>query len=99
MGINVLKFVIWGGKSSVLWSQISFYEISDNLNFPDDNFKTVLPKFKIPHGRRSSGSIVKPLKIAVIILNFKQGVLFRSEIHQKDVDGMANSVDPGQSAV
>ena len=25
MGITVLKFVIWGGKSCVLWSQIAFY--------------------------------------------------------------------------
>ena len=24
-GITVLKIVIWGGKSSVLWSQIAFY--------------------------------------------------------------------------
>ena len=25
MGITVLKIVIWGGKSSVLWLQIAFY--------------------------------------------------------------------------
>ena len=48
MGINVLKFVIWGDKSSVLWSQISFYEISDNLNFPDDNFKDSTPQIQDP---------------------------------------------------
>ena len=25
MGIIVLKIAIWGGKTSVLWSQIAFY--------------------------------------------------------------------------
>ena len=25
MGITAFKFVIWGGKSAVLWLQITFY--------------------------------------------------------------------------
>ena len=25
MGITVLKIVVWGGRSLVLWSQIAFY--------------------------------------------------------------------------
>ena len=31
MGINIAKFVIWGGKLSVLWSQIAFYGSADML--------------------------------------------------------------------
>ena len=31
MGITVLKIVIWGGKTSVLRSQISFYGSADAL--------------------------------------------------------------------
>ena len=31
MGITVLKIVIWGGKSSVLWLQIAFYSSADAL--------------------------------------------------------------------
>ena len=46
-GITVLKIVIWGGESSVLWSQIAFYEISDlktNDSPPQITIlKTVIP--------------------------------------------------------
>ena len=31
MRITVLKIVFWGGKSSVLWSQITFYGSVDAL--------------------------------------------------------------------
>ena len=29
MGITAVKFVIWGGKLAVLWSQIMFYGDAD----------------------------------------------------------------------
>ena len=46
MGITVLKIVIWGGKSSVLWSEIA-NKISnhktDNLPPQNDNFEDSYP--------------------------------------------------------
>ena len=39
MGITVLKIVIWGYKSSVLWSQITFYG--------DHETKDLLPKMTV----------------------------------------------------
>ena len=41
MGITAFSFVIWGGKSAVLWSQITFYGFANASPYNDiSNRKT-----------------------------------------------------------
>ena len=46
IGITVLKIVIWGGKSSVLWSEISFY--GDAQRSRKTQFATIKPMIYLP---------------------------------------------------
>ena len=47
MGITVLKIVIWGGKSSVLWSQTAFNSSADVSQYNDHKTEDLPPQMTI----------------------------------------------------